>query len=34
LCSESGWDFIEIDAPRRAMMTHLQLVADTLLRFA
>ncbi|MGI9235640.1 MAG: alpha/beta fold hydrolase [Woeseiaceae bacterium] len=28
------WDFIELDAPRNAMMTHPQLVADTLLRLA
>ena len=26
----AGWDFIELDAPRNAMMTHPQLVADTL----
>jgi hypothetical protein len=30
----SGWDFVEIDAPRNAMMTHPQLVADTLLELA
>ena len=29
-----GWDFIEIDAPRNAMMTHPQLIADTLLGLA
>ena len=29
-----GWDFVEIDAPRNAMMTHPQLVADTLLELA
>ncbi len=27
---EPGWDFVELDAPRNAMMTHPQLVADTL----
>jgi hypothetical protein len=34
LCTEPGWDFIELDAPRKATMTHPQLVADTLLRIA
>lgn len=27
---EAGWDFVEIDAPRNAMMTHPELVADVL----
>lgn len=31
---EPGWDFIELDAPRNAMMTHPQLVADVLERLA
>ncbi len=31
---ESGWDFVELDAPRDAMMTHPELVADTLERLA
>ncbi len=31
---ESGWDFVELDAPRNAMMTHPELVADTLLELA
>lgn len=31
---EPDWDFVELDAPRNAMMTHPQLVADTLLRLA
>lgn len=31
---ESGWDFIELDAPRNAMMTHPELVADTLVALA
>ncbi len=26
----AGWDFVELDAPRNAMMTHPELVADTL----
>jgi hypothetical protein len=34
LCSEPGWDCIELDAPRNAIMAHPQLVADTLLRIA
>lgn len=29
-----GWDFVEIDTPRNAMMTHPQLVADTLIGLA
>jgi len=29
-----GWEFIELDAPRNAMMTHPELVAETLGRFA
>lgn len=28
---EAGWDFIELDAPRNAMMTHPELVAATLI---
>ncbi len=31
---EPGWDFVEIDAPRDAMLTHPELVADTLERLA
>ncbi len=31
---EPGWDFVELDAPRTAMMTHPELVADTLLELA
>ena len=29
-----GWDFVELDAPRNAMMTHPQRVTDTLLAMA
>lgn len=29
-----GWDFVEIDTPRNAMMTHPSLVAQTLLKLA
>ena len=31
---EPGWDFIELDAPRNAMMTHPDLVAETLAALA
>ena len=31
---EPGWDFVALDAPRNAMMTHPELVADTLLGLA
>ena len=31
---EPGWDFVELDTPRNAMMTHPELVADTLLQLA
>jgi len=31
---EAPWDFIELDAPRNAMMTHPRLVADTLVSLA
>ena len=31
---EPGWDFVELDAPRNAMMTHPELVADTLVSLA
>ncbi|MDJ0709387.1 MAG: alpha/beta hydrolase [Woeseiaceae bacterium] len=31
---DPGWDFVELDAPRNAMMTHPDLVAETLARLA